>query len=200
MRSMTLSFSASLLGDRDRLANRLLRPLGIAPALERDGAHERRRVVLDLAHALLVDAAADGDRMSGADVRGRGHGRHVRGQRDEDAGRGRAGSRGPDPHDHGDLGVQQPLADRAHRALEPARSVELDHQRLRLSACARASGRLHEAQRDGTDHALEIDEGDGRRGMRGGSAYQEGGEQDQQGEADRVTGGVTAHHERSTRP
>src|SRR5207237_5672878 len=170
------------LGDRHRLAHGLLAPLGVAAALDGDRPNERGGVVLHLAHALLVDAAAEGDRMRGADVGGGGHGRNVSGHCDEHAGGGGARARGSHPDDDGDLGVEQALADRPHRTLESARRVELDDEGLRPAGLRTRDGALHETERDRADHAVDDDGGHWRRrrrDRRGG----EQGERDEDGGA-----------------
>ena len=112
-------------GDVGRLADHLLGQVRVTAVSLGEGAHERGRVVSDLAaeHLVLL-AAAERDRRRRADVRLRRHRRHVGRLGDVEArGRGpRAVRRHVDDHRHrrgDDL-----LDHLAHRVIEAAGRVE----------------------------------------------------------------------------
>ncbi len=77
-----------LFGRRDAFAYRVLGPVGVPPPLLGKGAYVGHGVVGDLlGHGLVHLLTASGHGVGRADVGLRGHGRHVRGYRDERAGR-----------------------------------------------------------------------------------------------------------------
>ena len=100
--------------------------------------------------------------MGGADVGGRRHGRDVSGHRDEDPGGRGARAGGCDVDDHRQLGVEHPLHDPAHRALEPTGRVELDDERLAALGLGPIDGQLDQPHGDGIDHPVDVDERHGR--------------------------------------
>ena len=121
-----------LLGrDVGALADGLLGPVGVAAPLLGQRADVRRRVVRDLgAHLrrhLLLAVLAHRDGRSRADVGVRRHRGDVRGVGDVDAGRAGPRARRRDVDDDRDVGGEDALDDLAHRRVEAAGRVKLDH-------------------------------------------------------------------------
>jgi len=89
------------LANRDAVADGLLDPIFVAPALLGDRARKGRREVFNLlTHRTLNVFSALFDRMSRTDSCSRSHCGYVRRFGDEGAGGGGAGARRRDIHDH----------------------------------------------------------------------------------------------------
>ena len=105
--------------------------------------------------------------MRGAYVGAGSHGGHVSGQGDDEPGRRRTRARRAHEHGHGGAAVEHGVDDLAHRGVEAARGVDLDHD----EGCVGEVGALDCGDdvggRDGVDDAVERDHRDVGRGALG---------------------------------
>ena len=127
-------------------------------------ARKGRGEVLDLlTHRALDVLAALLDRMRRADGRSRRHRRDVRGFRDEGAGRRGARARRRDVDDHRDRRGEHGLDDLLRGAKQPARRVELDHQRAGAFGLGRRERVVDVGRSRRIDRAVDRDQLDPRR-------------------------------------
>ncbi len=145
-----------VLRERTALADRLLRPVRVPAALRGERADVADRVVPHLVgHRRVHAAAAEVHRRGRADRRAGRHGRHVGSVGDERPRRGGAAPRGRDEDHDRHFGDQDALDDVAHRGVQSAGRIELDHERLALVALG-PPDRLHDhLRRDRLDGSVD---------------------------------------------